>query len=42
MMVDLILFGFASAMFYAGFWCGNKFGTYQAMWKAVKIKLLSD
>jgi hypothetical protein len=42
MMVDLILFSFASAMFCAGFWCGNKYGTYQAMWKAIKQKLLAD
>jgi hypothetical protein len=26
-MVDLILFVFVIAVFYAGFWCGAKFGT---------------
>lgn len=42
MMIDLILFGFASAMFAAGFWAGAQHGTYQAMWKALKQKLLAD
>lgn len=35
-MVDLILFGFTVAMFAGGFWCGNKYRTYSAMWQAAK------
>jgi hypothetical protein len=42
MMVDLILFIFASAMFAAGFWAGAQYGTYSTMWKAIKAKLLAD
>jgi hypothetical protein len=42
MMIDLILFGFASAMFAAGFWAGAQYGTYQNAWKAIKAKLLAD
>lgn len=33
-MIDFILFTFVCGVFYAGFFCGAKFGTVKAMFKA--------
>lgn len=34
-MIDLILFCFVLGVFYGGFWCGKKYGTLKAMFKAL-------
>jgi hypothetical protein len=38
-MIDLILFLFTMAMFSAGFYCGGKFGTAAAMFRAARTKV---
>ena len=34
-MIDFILFTFCLGLFFAGFWCGKKFGTLTAMKDAI-------
>ncbi len=38
-MIDFILAIFVVAVFYAGFWCGNRFGTIKMMAKEAWAKI---
>lgn len=35
-MIDFILWLFTFAVFYAGFWCGAKYGTIKGLFSAVR------
>jgi hypothetical protein len=37
-MIDIILFLFTLALFFAGFWCGAKYGTLTKLGEAIKAK----
>lgn len=38
-MIDLILIVWSVAVFGLAFWCGTHFGSYSAMWGAVKARV---